>query len=77
MGFRGSSDPLFWGAPFEHPPEIDLYNVPSRSAVELLRDVIKRFRRLDFMPGGLYGDQQWEVSSVPSLPSSEGRVLLC
>ncbi|KAI1747015.1 hypothetical protein F4782DRAFT_522754 [Xylaria castorea] len=55
----GSSDPAFSDKSRDNYPELpnqnDLARYPSRPAVEFLRDMISRFRNLEWIPGGLYG----------------------
>ncbi|KAI0438354.1 hypothetical protein F4803DRAFT_535464 [Xylaria telfairii] len=58
----GSSDPAFWDKSRDNYPKLpnrnDLARYPSRPAVEFLRDMMSRFRNLEWIPGGLYGDQE-------------------
>lgn len=56
-----STDPAFRERPGEGrlddrqlTNEFDLRQYPSRPAVDFLRDIIKRFRTLEWIPGGLY-----------------------
>ncbi|ROW07316.1 hypothetical protein VMCG_03747 [Cytospora schulzeri] len=60
----GSTDPVFQEKPGEHTLEnhgctnvFDLRQYPSRPAVEFLKDIIGRFRTLEWIPGGLYGPE--------------------
>ena len=57
----GSTDPVFQEVPGEHTlkdhgctNDFDLRQYPSRPAVDFLKDVIGRFRTLQWLPGGLY-----------------------
>ncbi|KAI0854845.1 hypothetical protein F4860DRAFT_498075 [Xylaria cubensis] len=56
----GSSDPAFSNQSRDNYTELpnrnDMAQYPSRPAVEFLRDMISRFRNLEWIPGGLYGD---------------------
>ncbi|KAI0970585.1 hypothetical protein F4678DRAFT_473041 [Xylaria arbuscula] len=58
-----SSDPAFSGQSRDDPPDLpnrnDLVHYPSRPAVEFLRDMISRFRNLEWIPGGLYEDENY------------------
>ncbi|KIW05980.1 uncharacterized protein PV09_03164 [Verruconis gallopava] len=60
---EGSSDPFFtngdhstYGEPKTSNVN-DLQRYPSRSATEFLRDMIKRFKSLEWIPGGLYSPE--------------------
>ncbi|KAI0427706.1 hypothetical protein F5Y09DRAFT_315450 [Xylaria sp. FL1042] len=57
----GSSDPACRGQRRDNydklPNRNDIAGHPSRPAVEFLRDMISRFRNLEWIPGGLYEDQ--------------------
>lgn len=60
----GSVDPAFTGAPIkETRNRNDLAQYPSRPATDLLRDLIDKFRGLEYIPGGLYGNTTWDVRS--------------
>lgn len=53
-----TQDPALQGRPFtpsgsKNTNDLDQY--PSRPAVEFLRDMISRYRSLEWLPGGLYG----------------------
>jgi hypothetical protein len=53
----GTSDPVLQNGPNTLPKTIninDLERYPSRPAAEFLRDMISRFRNLEWIPGGLY-----------------------
>ncbi|KUI56466.1 hypothetical protein VP1G_03771 [Cytospora mali] len=63
----GSTDPVFQETPGGHTLEdhqctnsFDLRQYPSRPAVEFLKDMIGRFRSLEWIPGGLYGPEPEE-----------------
>lgn len=55
----GTADPALKGLPSrpEKPNRNDLENEHSRPAVDLLRDIIQRFKSLEWLPGGLYSDE--------------------
>lgn len=58
----GSVDPAFTQAPIkESKNRNDLDQWPSRPAADFLRELIGRFRSLEYIPGGLYGNRSWEV----------------
>ncbi|KAK6066329.1 hypothetical protein SCUP515_10769 [Seiridium cupressi] len=53
----GTSDPVLQGNDFARPETTnlnDLSQYPSRPAAEFLRDMISRFRSLEWIPGGMY-----------------------
>ncbi|KAI0481911.1 hypothetical protein F4859DRAFT_476383 [Xylaria cf. heliscus] len=58
----GSSDPALRDQSRDDYPKLpnrnDLARYPSRPAVEFLRDMISRFRSLEWIAGGLYGHDQ-------------------
>ncbi|KAI0804275.1 hypothetical protein GGR55DRAFT_659292 [Xylaria sp. FL0064] len=57
----GSSDPALQGQSRDDyvklPNRNDMEQYPSRPAAEFLRDMISRFRNLEWIPGGLYRDE--------------------
>lgn len=71
----GTSDPAFRGVPAKprRPNVNDLENEHSRPAVDLLRDIIQRFRSLEWMPGGLYyADYLPEYDAMKKMYQSAG-----
>ncbi|KAK9778521.1 hypothetical protein SCAR479_04543 [Seiridium cardinale] len=53
----GTADPVLQGNGFARPETTnrnDLSQYPSRPAAEFLRDMISRFRSLEWIPGGMY-----------------------
>lgn len=50
----------------------DMEQYPNRPATEFLRDIIERFRSLEYIPGGLYDEQQQEYSDFKRMYVSAG-----